>query len=202
MEKLVKMKSFDTGGDFTQNYKFLIGGVLPRPIAFVSTKNKDGSNNLAPFSFFTAVSAKPMVLAFCPLIRTSTGQWKDTPTNISREKEFVVNIVTEFIAAKVNLASTELPYGEDEFKYTQLTPIDSEKVKPPRVKESPIHFECVLRDQISYGEKPGAGQLITGEVVKVHVKESLLDKGRIVTTSLKPVARGARQRLVSCHRCF
>ena len=103
------MKSFDTNGDFTQNYKFLIGSILPRPIAVVSTINDDGSNNLAPFSFFTAVSAKPMIIAFSPLIRSATPDLKDTPKNILKNKEFVVNIVSEEITNQVNLCYTELP---------------------------------------------------------------------------------------------
>ena len=185
------MKSFDPSSDFTQNYKFLIGGILPRPIAVVATKNKDGSNNLAPFSFFTGVSAKPMIIAFCPLIRSSTEEKKDTVLNIEREKEFVINMCTKDIADKVNLASTELPYGDDEFIFSGLTPIPGEKVKAPRVKESPLHYECVLRDILSYGEEKGAGRLITGEVIKVHVREDILDQGRILTQKANPVGRGA-----------
>ena len=185
------MLSFDTSGEFSQNYKFLIGSILPRPIAVVSTLNEDGTNNLAPFSFFTAVSAKPMIIAFSPLIRSATGKPKDTPTNILRSKEFVINIVSESIAEKVNLCSTELPYGEDEFSLSGLTPLDSTIVGPKRIKESLIHYECKFRDRLNYGDEPGCGQIITGEVVKVHVDESVYDDGRINTKKLNPVARGA-----------
>ena len=186
------MLSFNTQEtEFGDNYKFLIGSILPRPIAVVSTKNVDGSNNVAPFSFFTGVSAKPFIVAFCPLIRTSTGEKKDTVINIEREKEFVINFVTEENADLINIASTELPYGEDEFKYAGLTPVDSEMVQAARVKESPIHFECKLRDILSYGDKPGAGTLITGEVVKVHIEDRLFDSGRIITKEFKPMGRGA-----------
>jgi flavin reductase (DIM6/NTAB) family NADH-FMN oxidoreductase RutF len=184
--------SFNTQeSEFSDNYKFIIGSILPRPIAVVSTKNEDGSNNIAPFSFFTGVSAKPMIVAFCPLIRTSTGEKKDTVINIEREKEFVVNFVTEDNADLVNMASAELSYGEDEFNYAGLTPIESEMVKAMRMKESPIHFECKLRDILSYGDKPGAGTLITGEVVKIHIDEKLYDNGRILTQVFKPMGRGA-----------
>lgn len=186
------MLSFDTKkGDFSDNYKFLIGSILPRPIAVVSTKNIDGSNNLAPFSFFTGISASPMIVAFAPLIRTSTGQKKDTVINIEREKEFVINFTNEENCDKVNAASEELDYGQDEFVHAGLTPIASELVKACRVQESPIHFECILRDIISYGDKPGAGTLITGEVVKVHIDESIYDNGRIITSLWKPMGRGA-----------
>ncbi len=198
----MQMKSFNTDGAFTDNYKFLIGGILPRPIAVVSTINSNGTNNLAPFSFFTAVSAKPMIIAFCPLIRSSTGLMKDTPINILREKEFVVNIVSEDIVEQINTASTELPYGEDEFVLSGLTPIDSEKVKAKRIKESLVHFECIFRDQLSYGDQPGAGQIITGEVVKVHVAEEILEQGRIITPKLKPVGRGAGNDWFRCHDIF
>jgi flavin reductase (DIM6/NTAB) family NADH-FMN oxidoreductase RutF len=186
------MLSFTTqDAEFSDNYKILIGSILPRPIAVVSTKNKDGTNNVAPFSFFTGVSAKPFIIAFAPLIRTSTGEKKDTVINIEREKEFVINFTNEENSDLVNLASSELPYGEDEFTYSGLTPIESEVVKACRVKQSPIQFECKLKDIISYGDKPGAGTLITGEVVKVHIDESIYDNGRIVTAKWKPVGRGA-----------
>ncbi len=195
----MNMKSFDTNGDFSQNYKFLIGAILPRPIATVSTLNLDGTNNLAPFSFFNGVCPKPMIVAFSPVIRTSTGEKKDTLVNIEREKEFVINFTTEDIAEKINNASTELPYGEDEFKFAGFTPIDSEVVKARRVAESPIHFECKLRDLLSYGDTPGAGTLITGEVVKIHVREDLLDSGRILTDIFKPIGRGAGNDWIKCN---
>jgi flavin reductase (DIM6/NTAB) family NADH-FMN oxidoreductase RutF len=196
------MKSFDTDGAFTDNYKFLIGSILPRPIAIISTLNEDGSNNLAPFSFFTAVSAKPMIIAFSPMIRTATGKMKDTPINIFREKEFVINIISESIVEKVNLTSTELPYGEDEFLYAGLTPIASEKVKARRMKESLIHFECIYRDHLSYGDLAGGGQIITGEVVKVHIAEEILQDGRIITSKLKPVGRGVGNDYFRCTDVF
>ncbi len=185
------MLSFNTDEDFTQNYKFLIGAVLPRPIAVVSTKNENGSNNLAPFSFFNAFSANPMIVGFAPIRKPNTGEKKDTLVNIEREKEFVINFVTEQNADLVNLCSTELPRGEDEFTLSGLTPLESDVVKACRVKESPIHFECKLRDIVSYGDWPGAGTLITGEVIKVHVHESIYDNGRIVTQSWHPMGRGA-----------
>jgi flavin reductase (DIM6/NTAB) family NADH-FMN oxidoreductase RutF len=185
------MLSFNTNEDFAQNYKFLIGSILPRPIAVVSTKNEDGTNNVAPFSFFNGFSAKPMIVGFAPLIRTSTGEKKDTVINIEREKEFVVSFVTEDNADLINMCSTELEYGEDEFNFSGLTPIESEVVRACRVGESPIHFECKLRDIVSYGDQPGAGTLITGEVVKIHVAEDIYDNGRIVTKKWQPVGRGA-----------
>jgi flavin reductase (DIM6/NTAB) family NADH-FMN oxidoreductase RutF len=193
------MKTFDTTSqEFKDNYKLLIGSILPRPIAFVSTLNNDGSNNLAPFSFFTAISAKPMIIAFCPLIRTSTGEKKDTLINIEDNKEFVINFISEDLAERANNTSVEVPYGEDEFKIAGLTPIDSEKIGPKRVKESPIQFECVLRDILSYGDEIGNGTLVAGEVVRVHVAEDLLDNGRIDTDKYAPIGRGAGNDWIRC----
>lgn len=185
------MKTISSDQRFDLNYKLLIGSIVPRPIALISTKNEDGSNNLAPFSFFTAVSASPMIIAFSPMIRTSTSDLKDTPKNIFREKELVINFVHEELADKVNLCSTETPFGDDEFILSGLTPIPSENVKAMRVKESLIHFECIYRDHLSYGDTPGAGQIITAEVVKIHVDESIYDDGRIITKKFKPLGRGA-----------
>jgi flavin reductase (DIM6/NTAB) family NADH-FMN oxidoreductase RutF len=185
------MKTYQTNGAFADNYKFLIGSIIPRPIAVISTRNIDDSNNLAPFSFFTAVSASPMIIAFSPMIRTSNGEFKDTVKNILREKEFVLNFCTEDNYTKVNLASTELPYGEDEFKFAGLTAIDSEVVKAKRLLESPVQFECVFRDMLCYGKVPGSGSLITGEVKLVHVDEKVMRDGKIATDLLKAVGRGA-----------
>ncbi len=185
------MKTFQTNGAFADNYKFLIGSIIPRPIAVISTRNIDGSNNLAPFSFFTAISAQPMIVAFCPMIRSSDGEFKDTVKNILREREFVVNFCTEDNHLKVNAASTELPYGEDEFNFAHLTPMDSEMVKAKRLKESPIHFECVFRDMLCYGNTPGTGSLITGEVKLIHADESVMKDGKIQSHLLKAVGRGA-----------
>ena len=196
------MKSFDTDGAFADNYKILIGSILPRPIAVVSTINEDGSNNLAPFSFFTAVSASPMIIAFSPMIRSSTGEVKDTARNILREKEFVINILSEDILEQVNKCSTEVPYGEDEFILSGLTPIPSDKVKAKRVKESRIHFECIFRDRLNYGDHPGSGQIITGEVVRVHISEDVLEGGRIITSKLQPIGRGVGNDYFRCTNAF
>lgn len=185
------MLSFNTDKSFGENYKFLIGSILPRPIAWVSTLNENGTNNLAPFSFFTAVSADPMIIAFCPFIRTSDASKKDTVKNIEREQDFVINFVSEDLTEKCNLSSQEIPYGEDEFVLAGLTPLKSEKVKSQRVSESPIHFECKLRDILSYGENIGSGRIITGEVIKVHIDETIYDQGRVISSKYKAIGRGA-----------
>lgn len=184
-------QSFSTQSAFQDNYKFLIGSIIPRPISVISTLNADGSNNIAPFSFFTAVSAMPMIVAFCPLIRSKDLTRKDTLLNIEREGEFVVNFCTEHNYEKVNLCSTELEYGESEFEFARLTPMDSDVVKAKRMLESPVHFECVLRDILSYGKDAGAGSLVTGEVVKVHVHDSVMRDGKIQSDLFKALGRGA-----------
>jgi flavin reductase (DIM6/NTAB) family NADH-FMN oxidoreductase RutF len=125
------------------------------------------------------------------MIRTSDAQFKDTVKNILREKEFVVNFCTEDNYKQVNLASTELPYGDDEFAFSGLTPLDSQLVKAKRVKESPVQFECKFRDMLCYGKEPGSGSLITGEVKLVHIDESVMKDGKISTDLLKAVGRGA-----------
>lgn len=187
---------------FQDNYKVLIGSILPRPIAVVGTRNLDGSFNLAPFSFFTAVCASPMILAFCPMIRTSTGTKKDTVINIEREGEFTVSICNEQIVEKVNLASTELPYGQDEFAFAGLTPLPSSKIKAPILGESPINFECKLRDILNYGENIGGGRLITGEVIAAHIETTILIDQKIKTDLLMPVARGAGNDWFRCTDIF
>jgi len=179
------------GTDFTQNYKFLIGSILPRPIAWVSTRNSSGTFNIAPFSFFTAISAKPMIIAFCPMARSKDGQKKDTLINIEREKEFVINFVTEKNMDLANLTSTELAYGESEFDFAHLKTLPSVKVGAVRCAESPIHFECKLKDILSYGLGPGSGNLITGEVVQVHIDPQILKDRKIQTELFQPVGRGA-----------
>jgi len=196
------MKSFNPSENFADNYKILIGSVVPRPIAVISTKNDDGTNNVAPFSFFTVVSAKPMIIAFCPMIRTSTGKQKDTPINILKNKEFVINFVHEDIVEKINQTSMELSYGEDEFTISGLTPIDSIKVSPKRIKESLIQFECIFRDNLSYGDTPGSGQIITGEVVHIHIAEEIFENGKINTKKFRPVGRGAGNDWIRCTDVF
>lgn len=196
------MATFDTTKqEFKDNYKLLIGSVVPRPIAVVSTVNEDGTSNIAPFSFFTVVSANPMIIGFSPMIRSSDGEQKDTLKNILRQKEFVVNFVTQHNYEKVNLCSTELPHGESEFDFAKLTELDSEVVAPKRMKESPIHFECKLRDTLSYGDVLGTGTFVTGEVIRVHVEDELLDEGRINQDKYAPIGRGAGNDWIICdHR--
>jgi flavin reductase (DIM6/NTAB) family NADH-FMN oxidoreductase RutF len=172
-------------------YKLLIGAVVPRPIAFVSTVSADGIPNLAPFSFFTAVSANPPVVCFCPVRRPGANPYKDTLSNILATREFVVNVVSEEFAEKMNACSADFPPEVDEFKASGLTPIASDLVKPPRVAESHIHMECKLYLTIEFGELPGSGNLVLGEIVRFHVDDQYFDDFKIDLDKLRPIGRMA-----------
>jgi flavin reductase (DIM6/NTAB) family NADH-FMN oxidoreductase RutF len=172
-------------------YKLLIGAIVPRPIAFVSTVSEDGIRNLAAFSFFNGVCPQPFVISFAPMWKGSTGGKKDTLANIEATKEFVVNIVTEDIVQKMNLTSPEFPPDVDEFEVAKLTPVDSVKVKAPRVLESPINMECKLLQVVNFGTEVGAGSLVLGEVVQMHVRDDVYFDGKIDPDMLRAVARMA-----------
>ena len=172
-----------------ENYKLLIGSILPRPIAFVSTVNSDGLSNLAPYSFFTGVCSTPLTVCFCPSIRGSDGQKKDTLLNIEANGEFVIQLVTEDIVERMNITAAEYPPEISEFEKAGFTPIPSTKIKPPRVKESPLQMECKLNQIVTIAEGVGGGSIVIGTVVAIHVDESIYDAGRIVTSKLKPVGR-------------
>jgi flavin reductase (DIM6/NTAB) family NADH-FMN oxidoreductase RutF len=169
-------------------YKLLVGAVVPRPIAFVSTISPEGVANLAPFSFFTVASANPPVLCFTASFREPR---KDTLVNIRATKEFVVNIVSEEFAAKMNVASAEYPYGVDEFAMSGLTTAPSELVRAPRVKESHVNMECRLLQTIEVSNQPMGGTLILGEVVRFHVDDAMVEEFRIDPEKLGAVGRMA-----------
>jgi flavin reductase (DIM6/NTAB) family NADH-FMN oxidoreductase RutF len=175
--------------DYRDIYKLMIGAIVPRPIAFVSTLSPDGIPNVAPFSFFTGVSANPPVICFSPMIRGSDGKKKDTLNNIETTREFVVNIVSEDFAVPMNICSTEFPPEVNEFQQSGLTPVPSDLVKPPRVKESKINLECGLLEVVHVSPKPLGGSLVLGEVLCFHVVDSLWEDYRIDPDKLKPIGR-------------
>jgi len=156
-------------------YKLMIGMIVPRPIAFVSTVDAAGIRNLAPFSYFTACSSNPPVVCFCTSVRSGPRPHKDTLENIRATGEFVVNIVSEEIAEQMNLCSAEVPPEVDEFELSGLTPLASDLVKPPRVAESKVQMECRLRQILVVSEEPGGGSLVLGDVLRFHIEEALLD---------------------------
>lgn len=176
-------------------YKLLVGAVVPRPIAFVSSMDAEGVRNLAPFSFFTVASANPPIVCFCPMMRGATGTvlqpTKDTLRNVIATREFVVNIVSEEFAAQMNACSAELPPEVDEFLVSGLTPLASDLVRPPRVAESHVQMECRLQQVIHVSTEPLGGSLVLGEVLRFHVRESLLDNFRIDPDKLHAIGRMA-----------
>jgi flavin reductase (DIM6/NTAB) family NADH-FMN oxidoreductase RutF len=174
-------------------YKLLVGSILPRPIAFVSTVDENGIANAAPFSFFTAICADPMLVCFSPMRRGTDGEKKDTLVNIEKTKEFVINIVSEDFVEKMNECAKELPSEIDEFEFSGLSKLDSVCVKAPRIAESKVQLECELFEALDFGSHPGAGSLVIGKVVHVHIQDELYDQGRIITEKLLPVGRMAGQ---------
>lgn len=171
-------------------YKLLIGAVVPRPIGWISTVDREGRPNLAPFSFFNVASANPPMLVFAPMIRPADGAIKDTLANCRATGEFVVNIAGEDLIEAVNLSSTELPAGVDEFVLAGLSAVPAAAVRPPRVAESKVHFECVVHQIIDLGNEPGGASLVIGRIAHVHVDESvLLGEDKIDLAALRPIGR-------------
>lgn len=175
--------------NYQEFYKLLIGAIVPRPIAFVSTVSETGVRNLAPFSFFTAISANPPVICFCPMRRSGADPYKDTLHNIARTREFVVNIVSEEFAEQMNISSGDFPAEVDEFEASGLTPVASDLVRPQRVAESHVHMECKLYLTLEIGAMPGSGTIVLGEVLRLHVDNDVLDDSRIDPDKLRAIGR-------------
>ena len=161
-------------------YKYLSSAITPRPIALVSTIDYEGGKNLSPFSFFNVFSITPPILVFSPVRRMRNNSSKDTLDNLREIKECVIALVTEEIVQQVSLTSCEFPTNINEFQKGGFTEIKSEKIMPPRIKESPINFECKVNEIIHLGEQGGAGSLVLCEVLKIHIEESILDKDEII----------------------
>ncbi|WP_044339126.1 flavin reductase family protein [Rossellomorea aquimaris] len=174
-------------------YKLMVGSILPRPIAFVSSLDEGGNANLAPYSFFTAICADPMLVCFSPMRKGKDGSKKDTLTNIENTKEFVINIVSEEFVDKMNNCAIEYESGVDEFEQVGLTKKESITVKPPGVFESKVQLECVLHEVLHFGDHPGAGSLVIGKVECVRIDDELYYDGKIDSEKLKPVGRLAGQ---------
>jgi flavin reductase (DIM6/NTAB) family NADH-FMN oxidoreductase RutF len=171
-------------------YKLMIGAIVPRPIAFVSTMSAEGALNLAPFSFFNAIGSAPPLICFTAGVRARSDPSKDTLRNIVRTGEFVVNLVSEEIAEKMNITSGDYPPEVDEFALAQLTPIPSDLVKPPRVKESRFQMECKRYLMVEVGALPGGGTLVLGEVLRFHIADDVIDDNlRINPDKLRAIGR-------------
>ena len=161
-------------------HRYLLGSIGPRPIAFASTIDSKGNINLAPFSFFNVFSANPPIMIFSPARSGRTNESKDTYNNVKEVPEVVINVVTHEMVHQMSLASS--PYDSDvsEFEKAGFTSLVSDMITPPRVKESPVQFECKVNEVIELGDQGGAGNLIICEVLRIHVKESLLDQNEMI----------------------
>ena len=170
-------------------HRLILGGVAPRPIALVSTISNEGINNLSPFSFFNAFGANPPVVAFSPSRRGRDATLKDTYNNLVDVRECVIHAVTQSMVEQVSLASAEFTPDVDEFMKSGLTPMDSDLVKPKRVKESPFQMECKLLEMKSFGESGASANIAICEVIKFHVAEDLFTNGIINPIKIDLVAR-------------
>lgn len=170
-------------------YQQMIHCIVPRPIAWVSTVSRDGATNVAPFSYFTGVGSRPPTLLFCPA-NNRHGQPKDTLRNIQETGDFVVNIVSFAVAERMNASAAELAADESEFDACNLTAIDSLKVRAPRVAESPVQFECTQRQILNIGQGPGGANVVIGNVLHVHIDDSVLgDRGLVDAQLLDAIGR-------------
>jgi flavin reductase (DIM6/NTAB) family NADH-FMN oxidoreductase RutF len=172
-------------------YKLMIGAIVPRPIALVSSVDEANIRNLAPFSYFTACSSNPPVVVFCPILRPLPPTAKDTLRNIMATREFVVNIVSEEFVERMNATAATVGPEVDEFALSGLTPIASDLIKPARVAESHVQMECRLLQIVQVSDKPGGGSLVLGEVMRFHVDRDLIQNFRIDPDKLRAVGRMA-----------
>ncbi|MEH6940614.1 flavin reductase family protein [Bacillus sp. JJ722] len=171
-----------------ENYKFLIGSIIPRPIAFVTTVASDGTLNAAPFSFFNIVSSNPPLISIS--VQRKNGKRKDTATNIVELREFVVHIVDETIVDQVNKTAAQIPPNESEIALTNLTVIPSTKIATSGIKEAKVRMECMLERVIELGGDNNNGcDLLIGKVVHYHIEENLYNQGRIDQKALGAVSR-------------
>jgi flavin reductase (DIM6/NTAB) family NADH-FMN oxidoreductase RutF len=170
-------------------YKLLTGTIIPRPIGWISTIDKDGINNLAPFSYFNMVSSDPPCVMFST--RRDNNQFKDTLNNVLQNGQFVVNLVTMDVVEQMNATSASVASNVDEFELTNLTPIDSIYIKPKRVKESPIHLECEMIHHYFMDNNEGGGAcIVIGKIKNIHIDDAILmENNRINLDIYKPVAR-------------
>ncbi|MCY8268316.1 flavin reductase family protein [Bacillus haynesii] len=171
-----------------ENYKFLIGSIIPRPVAFVTSLSEEGVLNGAPFSYFNIVSSNPPMISLS--IQRSEGSQKDTARNILNSKEFVVHIVDEQNVEKINTTAASLPPNQSEVQLAELTPVESVRVSVPGVKEAKVRMECVLEYSLELGDKYSPGcDLIIGKVVQYHIKSGIYENGKIDPRGLGAISR-------------
>ena len=188
---------------FSETHKLMIGSIVPRPIALVSTISNNGINNLAPFSYFNGVCSKPPTIMFAPARRGWDGKEKDTLVNIRNTKEFSINIVSEDIGEKMVKCSTDYEKEIDEYSKSGLSPLSSKKIKPPIVSESKISLECILNQIVQIGkEDAGSGFIVIGTIVLFHIDDEVYDNGRIILDKLQPLGRVAGNGYVRSTNAF
>ena len=161
-------------------HQYLFGAVGPRPIAFASTIDTEGNTNLAPFSFFNVFSANPPIMIFSPARSGRTNETKDTYKNVKLNPEVVINVVNYDIVHQMSLASSPYAPGVSEFEKAGFTALKSDLIRPMRVAESPVQFECKVNEVVELGQEGGAGNLIICEVVKIHINEEVLDANGMI----------------------
>jgi flavin reductase (DIM6/NTAB) family NADH-FMN oxidoreductase RutF len=194
LHPIARMRTVDPAAyGVMDTYRLMVGLIVPRPVALVSTVDSDGVPNLAPFSFFNGVGSNPPTVMFCPTHRAGAEHRKDTLRNVEQTGEFVINVVSAALAEAANITAAEVGPEIDEFELSGLTAIPSEVVRPPRVAESPGHFECKLL-QIIHTRKdpaPGAGVIVLGEIVRLHVDAEIEHNFRVDPDKLDAVGRMA-----------
>lgn len=185
------MKHFDPAQlSVGEVHSYLVGAIGPRPVAFASTIDAEGRPNLSPFSFFNCFGANPPLLIFSPARRGRDNTTKHSYHNVKTVPEVVINVVTYSMVQQVSVASGEYAEGVNEFEKAGFTPVSSDKVRPFRVKESPVQFECLVKQVIETGTGGGAGNLVLCEVVMIHVDEAVLDEnGKIDQRKIDLVGR-------------
>ena len=182
------MKSIDPASQTERdNYKLLVGSIIPRPIAFVTTDSGNGVINGAPFSYFNIVSSNPPMVSLS--IQRPASGYKDTARNIYRTKEFVVHIVDSDNVAQINETAASLPPDESEVEIANLTLVESDVVNAPGIQEAKVRMECVLEQAVPFGEGRAGSDLFIGKVVRFHVDDSIYENGRIDPRGLGAVSR-------------
>lgn len=174
-----------------QLYNFMMSAILPRPIAWISTVDREGRDNIAPFSYFMGVCCNPMTVLFCPVVGDAPRIKKDTLLNIEQVPEFVVNVATENVIEKVNFTAAPLDRGLSEFDFANISKVPSQVVKPPRVRDARIAFECAAKDIIEISSEPGGGWIVIGTVLRFHVHDAAIDLAsfQVDPSVLQPIGR-------------
>lgn len=193
---IINPKEVSTG----RLHHYMLGSIGPRPIAFASTVDKDGNRNLSPFSYFNVFSTNPPIAIFSPAKSGRTNTQKNTYENAKETMEVVINVVNHKIVQQMSLSSTAYAKEVDEFVKSGLTPIDSELIKPARVKESPVQLECKVKEVVELGDEGGSGNLIICEILRMHIDDDVLDEnGEIDQTKIDLVGRMGGDYYVRAH---